>query len=287
MRIAYSTNAYTRYELATACDRIAALGFDGLEILCDRPHWFPGETTMAEADQLRARLLELGLSVSNLNANTANGFFDPPPPETVFEPSLSSADPERRRWRLNYSIEALRLAARVGARNISITSGRPESGGTPRQGIELFVDSLKRLCDAAEPMGVRVGVEYEPGLLVECASELAEVIDRVGSALLGANLDIGHSWLAREEPATVAALLNRRVWNVHIEDIAAYKHFHLVPGEGDLPIELWLDALSEAGFGGLHTVELYTYAEAPDEAGRSAIAYLRRIAAQRAKAAGR
>jgi len=279
MRIAYSTNAYTRHGLDEAVARIAALGFDGVELLCDRPHWFPGETTAAEAEAMAARLAELGLGVSNLNANTANGFFDPRPPENVFEPSLSSRDAAQRRWRLDYSIAALELAARVGAGNISVTSGRPDSGGTPARGLELFVDSLERLCEAAEPLGVRVGVEYEPGLLVERAGELAEVIERVGSPLLGANLDIGHSWLDGEEPERAAALLAGRIWNVHVEDIAARKHFHLVPGDGDLPIPRWLAALDAAGYGGFHTVELYTYPDAPDQAGRRSLDYLRRFAA--------
>jgi len=282
MRLAYSTNAYTRFPLSEALERIARLGFSGVEILCDRPHWFPGETTVGEAQRVAERLAALGLAVSNLNANTANGYFTPLPPENVFEPSLSSRDPDRRRWRLDYSIAALHLARTVGAPTISLTSGRPDSGGTPTEGLALFVDSLERLCEAAEPLGVRVGVEYEPGLLVERAEELARVIDLVGSPLLGANLDIGHSWLDGESPEEAVGLLAGRIWNVHIEDIAERKHFHLIPGEGDLPFDRYLAALDRSGYGGFYTVELYTYPERPDEVGRRALGHLRRLSAQRA-----
>lgn len=275
MRLAYSTNAYTRFSLAEAVERIAALGFAGVEILCDTPHWFPGRTTAAEAERLGERLAGLGLAVSNLNVNTANGYFDPAPPENTFEPSLSSRNPDWRRWRLDYSIAALDLARRVGARNISVTSGRPESGGTPAEGLDLFVDSLKRLCEAAEPLGVRVGVEYEPGLLVERAGELAEVMERVGSPLLGANLDIGHSWLDGEAPEAAVGLLAGRIWNLHLEDIAGRKHYHLIPGEGDLPFGRYFQALDAAGYDGFYTLELYTYPDSPDEAGRASLAWLR------------
>jgi sugar phosphate isomerase/epimerase len=281
VRLAYSTNAYTRFPLAAAAERIARLGYAGLEILCDRPHWFAASTPLSEAERLAERLREIGVAVSNLNANTANGYFDPPPPENVFEPSLSSRDREKRRWRLEYSIAALRLGRAVGAPAVSVTSGRPDSGGTPAEGIELFVDSLQRLCEAAERLGVRVGVEYEPGLLVERAVELAEVIDRVGSPLLGANLDIGHSWLDGEPPEEAVALLAGRVWNVHVEDIAKRKHFHLVPGQGDLPFHRYFDALDRAGYDGFYTVELYTYPDRPDEAGGLALDYLRRAVARR------
>jgi fructoselysine 3-epimerase len=278
MRNAYSTNAYTRYHIDTAVERIAALGYDGVEILCDRPHWFPSETRPADAQRLAERMVALGLGVSNLNANTACGYFDPMPPETVFEPSLSSADAQRRRWRLNYSIAALELAARVGCANISVTSGLPGAGGTPAQGLDLFVDSLKRLCDAAHRLGVRVGIEYEPGLLVERATELAEVIERVDSPLLGANLDIGHAWLAGETPDATIALLRERIWNLHLEDIAGRKHFHLIPGDGELPLQQWLDALRKNGYDGWNTVELYTYTATPDAAGARSLAWLDRYA---------
>jgi sugar phosphate isomerase/epimerase len=275
MRIAYSTNAYTNYTVAEAVDSIAGLGFKGVEILCDLPHWFPTVTPEAEAESLRARLVELRLSVSNLNVNTANGYFDPKPAENVFEPSLSSRRRDYRQWRLEYSIASLHLASLLGSANISVTSGRPDSGGTPAQGLALFADSLKRLCEAAEPLGIRVGIEYEPGLLVERAEELAEVVEIVGSPLLGANLDIGHSWLADESPEQAVAMLAGRIWNVHLEDIAGRKHYHLIPGEGDLPFTRYLQALTGSGYDGFYTLELYSYTDMPDEAGRRSLAYLR------------
>lgn len=275
MRLAYSSNAYTRHDLATGVERIAALGFAGVEILCDHPHWFPGRTQVAEAERMAKRLDDLGLEVSNLNANTANGFFDPAPPENSFEPSLASRNPAWRRWRLDYSIAALDLAHRVGARNISVTSGRPESGGTPEQGLGHLVDSLQRLCEAAEPLGVRVGVEYEPGLLVERATELAEIIERVGSPLLGANLDIGHSWLDGETPEAAVGLLAGRIWNLHLEDIAGRKHYHLPLGAGELPFERYFHALAAVDYDGFFTLELYACTDNPDEAGQASLAWLR------------
>ena len=282
MRFAYSTNAYTGFGLAEAVERIAALGYDAVEILCDRPHWFPSPESDAEprpaAGVLAERLDALGLTVSNLNCNTAAGLFDPRPPESCFEPSLSSANRDWREWRIGYSIRALELARVLAARNISVTSGMPGSGGTPGQGLDLFVDSLCRLCEAAERQDVNIGIEYEPGLLVERAAELAKVIERVGSPRLGANLDIGHSWLDGESPETAVSVLAGRIWNIHVEDIHARKHYHLVPGDGDLPFARYFAALRAAGYRGFQTVELYTCADRPDEAGRQALAFLRTLA---------
>jgi len=281
MRLAYSSNAYTRTDLPSALQSIADLGFAAAEILCDWPHWQPGKVAEAEIAGVAALLAARGLAVSNLNANTANGYFDPLPAENGFEPSLSSRNPSWREWRIAYTLETIRLAARLGAPCISVTSGQPGSGGTPAEGLALFVDSLKRICEAAAAQGVRVGVEYEPGLLVERASELAEVIRRVDSPVLGANLDIGHSYLDGESPEQAVEALRGRIWNVHVEDIAQRKHFHLIPGLGDLPFGRYFEALRRAGYDGFLTVELYTYPDMPEEAARRSLAYLRALLADR------
>lgn len=276
MRIAYSTNAYTRTDLDSAIRAVSQLGFDGIELLCDRPHWFPGAVDAAEQDRVAALVRDCGLAISNLNVNTASGYYQPGPCESTFGPSLSHPDARLRGWRQAYSIEALKIAQRIGAPCISVTSGSPTPGISLQASKDLLVDSLAHICAAAEALGVRVGVEYEPGLLVERATELAEIIDRVGSPALGANLDIGHSFLDGESPEEAVALLAGRIWNVHVEDIAGRKHYHLVPGDGELPFERYFAALRQAGYDGFLTVELYTFPEAPDEAGRRSLEFLRR-----------
>jgi sugar phosphate isomerase/epimerase len=277
MKLAYSTNAYTQTDLKSALRNIADIGYDAAEILCDHPHWLSHLVSDDEVEAIRELLNETGLKVSNLNANTANGYFDPLPPENVFEPSLSSRNETWRTWRIDYSIRTLQLAKQIGAPCISVTSGQPGSGGEPAAGIDIFVDSLKIICAEAEKLDIRVGIEYEPGLLVERASELVDIIDRVNSSCLGANLDIGHSYLSGESPQQAVALLQGRIWNTHVEDIHANKHYHLIPGEGELPFMDYFQALETAGYDGHLTVELYTYAHRPEEAGQRSLAYLSKL----------
>lgn len=277
MKLAYSTNAYTQTDLKSALRNIAAIGYDGAEILCDYPHWLSHRVSQEEVEDIRQVLHDTGLVVSNLNANTANGFFDPLPPENVFEPSLSSKNKTWRSWRIDYSIKTLQLAKQIGAPCISVTSGQPASGGEPAFGIEIFIESLKPICEQAEKLGIRVGIEYEPGLLVETAAELAEVIDRVGAPCLGANFDIGHSFLCGESAQQAVSLLNGRIWNVHVEDIHKRKHYHLIPGEGELPFDDYFQALKAANYAGHLTVELYTYSHQPEQAGMRSLAYLNKL----------
>lgn len=274
MKLAYSSNAFTRTDLMSALLSIAELGYAGAEILCDAPHWQPRRVSRDDVEAVMQLLQERALGVSNLNVNTANAYFQPLPPENVFEPALSSRHADWREWRIRYTLEALQLAQAVGANCISVTSGHPASGGDPDTGLELFVNSLRQICHTAEQLDIRVGIEYEPGLLVERASEVAAVIERVGSPQLGVNLDIGHSYLAGESPEAVVELLGGRIWNVHVEDIRERKHFHRIPGEGELPIERYVEALHNQGYDGYLTVELYTYPNDPVGAGKKSLNYL-------------
>lgn len=277
MKLAYSTNAFTKTDLHSALKYVAELGYQGVEILCDKPHWFPGEVSQSEVKTVANILSEHGLAISNLNANTANGYYHPIPPENVFEPALCNPEPELRQWRQRYTIEAIRLASLLGAECISITSGHASAGCPPQCSLEYLVGSMMHICEAAEQYNVKVGIEYEPGLLVERATEAREVIDLVKSPYLGVNFDIGHSYIDGENPEESIALLKDRIWNVHVEDIQSRKHFHLVPGDGELPFNRYLNALQSSGYDGFLTVELYTFPDHAVEVGRRSINYLRKL----------
>lgn len=274
MKLAYSSNGFTRVDLPTAIRRIAAHGYAGVELLADTPHWAPPSVGGFALAPVLAALRQSGLAVSNVNANTAVALWEEPPPEPVFEPSLSHHDPDVRTRRLAYSVAALELAAAVGAPAISVTSGRTEADVPPERGLAFFADSLRRLCLRAETYGVRVGIEYEPGLLVEHAAEVRALIEQVDHPLLGVNLDIGHAICAGEDPGEAIRLLAGRIWNVHLEDIRGRKHYHLVPGEGDVDFARVLAQLHEIGYDGFVTVELYTCSARADEAASRAFAHL-------------
>lgn len=277
MHLAYSSNGYTRVSLPEAIERIAAHGYHGVELLADRPHWHPGAGA-SEIAAIRQALERTGLVVSNVNANTAMGLWPEWMPETTFEPSLSNHAPAVRQRRLDYTFAALDLAAATGASCVSVTSGRCEADVPPEEGQAYFAEALAVVCEAAAERGLKVGIEYEPGLLVETAAEVRRVIERVGHPALGANLDIGHAICVGEAPAEAIALLAGRIWNVHLEDIRGNKHFHLVPGEGDVDFAAVFAALRRHGYVGCVTVELYTCANRADTAASRALSHLRQFA---------
>lgn len=273
-RLAFSTNAYTRHRLKFAVEDIAAAGYEGVEILADVPHAWPPDFDGDDADKLAKRLDKLGLAVSNVNANCSFGYWTDAPPEPYFEPSLCSPNKRHRRDRIKLIKKTLDLATRIGARNISITTGRALPGAPPEVADANLREGLAEVLDHAAKREVAVGIESEPGLWIERYDELRHLIDTIGSPLLGANLDIGHSWVGHEDLEAAITTLGKAIFNLHVEDIPDRKHYHLVPGDGNLDWDAVKRGLEKIGYDRFLTVELYTMTAEPERAARRSREFL-------------
>ncbi|MEW6112306.1 MAG: sugar phosphate isomerase/epimerase family protein [Thermodesulfobacteriota bacterium] len=277
MQLSFSTNAFVKHSVFEAVERIASVGYKGVELLADVPHLYADSVTEADLERLKALLDRTGLHVANINANTAVGYYGTTFWEPLFEPSLAHPDSDLRRWRIDYSKKCVDIAASLGAPTVSITSGRPVSGMLPTKSMTLLHGSLQELLEYAAERSVRIGIEYEPGLLVERYEELAALIEAMDSPHLGANLDLGHSHVLGEDPEIAIGGLGSRIFHVHIEDIKGTKHYHLIPGTGDMDFPKLLATLTRHGYEGFVTVELYTYPDRPEQAATEALNFMRSI----------
>ncbi len=277
MQLAFSTNAFTRFPLVDAIQAIADSAFRGVEILADPPHAYPDSIDESLIRSVRAALQKTGLAVSNINANCSFGYWKDAPPEPYFEPSLISPNPKHRADRTRLILKTLDFARAIGARNISITSGRCLGGMPPDQAAKQFAESIQPILDRADHLNIDIGIECEPGLFLEYATELREWIDRLNHPRFGANLDVGHSQVLGEPIPESVKLLGDRIWNLHVEDIPGRKHYHLIPGQGALDWQSLRSALDSIDYKRFLTVELYTHTADPHAAARQSFDFLRTL----------
>lgn len=278
MKLSFSTNAFTGYTAAEAVRKIAGIGYAGVELLADVPHLFMDDLDLKMIEDVGRAVEETGIEVSNINANTVRGYYGYGPFwDPLLEPSLSSSDEPARAWRIEYTKRCVDLARELDCRNVSVTSGHIYPGSTPEEATARLKESLSEIAGYAEENGVRIGVEYEPGLLIEYSSELRALIDTIPSACIGANLDLGHSHCVGEDPEAVFERLCDRVFHVHLEDIKGRVHYHLIPGLGDMDFAKLFGLHRKYNYDGFITVELYTYSEEPEDAARKAYEYLERL----------
>lgn len=276
MNLAYSANAYMRFSVEESIDRIAALGYTGIELMADTPHLWPAAVSAAQLASVRRRLDDRGLAIANINAFMMNAVHD------FWHPSWIEPDPSFRRLRIEHTQRALRMAGELGAPNITTEPGGPLPPGMTRQSaMEMFVEGLSEALAVAETCAVRLLVEPEPGLLIENAEQFELLADRIDSPMFGLNFDIGHFYCVADPLPGTIRRLQRFTRHYHVEDIAATRvHEHLIPGEGAIDFAAAFAAVRETDFDGWLTVELYPYLDDPDGAGRKAREFLARIPEQ-------
>lgn len=269
MVFGYSTNAFTKFALIDAFEKIAAIGFQGVEIMCDSPHLYPPEYDDDALAEVRQTLTRLNLHVTNLNSFTLFAVGD------TYLPSWIEPAPHRREIRIRHTLDSLRIARFLGCRNISIPPGGPLNGMDRKTAMALFHEGIERVAPEAEALGVRLLVEPEPDLLLERTAEFQEFIRDVQSPWVGINFDIGHFFCAGEDPARAFDTLFQWVGHVHIEDIApSREHNHLITGQGAIDFEAVFRAMTRLGYDGDMSLELYPYVDAPEQAGRESLEHL-------------
>lgn len=269
MVFAYSSNAFVKHSLAASIEKIARIGFKGIEIMCDKPHLYPPDFTADDLAVIRNALVQNGLKATNLNCFTLFAVGN------TYLPSWIEADESRREIRIRHTLECLNVAHRLGCSCISIPPGGPLDGMAQQEAFGLFRKGLERVIPEAEALGVDILIEPEPELLIENTSQFKSFMKDIRSKNLGLNFDLGHFYCVGEDPAAAFEELYEWIGHVHIEDIADTRvHQHLVPGRGAIPFMPVFEAMKRLGYEGDVCLELYPYVDMPELAGREGLAYL-------------
>jgi sugar phosphate isomerase/epimerase len=274
MKLAFSTNAFKRYSLEDSIREIGAIGYEGVEILCDVPHLFPPLFPKQRLSRLNNFLEKQHLKVSNLNAFTLYAIND------VYHPSWIEMDKHSTDIRIMHTIDCLKAARLLGAKNISTEGGGPQTANASerRDLVKLFTKNIEQVVKIAEAEKVKILVEPEPGLIIENSSQITEFLKSFDSKSIGVNCDLGHFFCVGEDPAEVVYQLADYIGHFHLADISSDRvHNHLLPGTGSINFKDIFDATRSVGYQGFITVELYTYEDNPIEAAHRAYEYLQRF----------
>ena len=272
MILGYSTNAFVRFSVLEAVEKIGRLGFRGVEIMCDRPHLYPPDYGEENLTRLKTVIDDQGLKVTNLNSFTLFAVGD------TYLPSWIEPQEERREIRIQHTLECLKVADFFGCKNISVPPGGPVGEISREKAMTLFHRGLERVAPLAQELGIKILVEPEPDLLMENTREFKEFIVDVKSPAIGVNFDIGHFFCAGEDPRVAFEELFEWIGHVHLEDIAPDRvHNHLILGQGAIQFTEIFQTMLRLGYQGDVSLELYPYVDAPEEAGRESLEYLQTL----------
>lgn len=275
MRLGYNTNGWAHHDPFQALELIAELGYRSVAITLDYGPLNPFAADWP-ANLQRLKTLLRRLQLHSVIETGARYLLDP---RRKHQPTLLSPDAAERDQRIDFLTRALRAAAELESDCVSFWSGTPLSAASESSDEQQLLDrlaaGLSGLLREAERLGTAIGFEPEPGMFIDSMSRFARLLQWVDSPQLRLTLDLGHLYCQGEVPiADYIARWAPRMVNVHVEDMRAGVHEHLMFGEGEMEFPPIIAALGAADYhGGVH-VELSRHSHLAPAAAAQAYQFL-------------
>jgi sugar phosphate isomerase/epimerase len=278
MFLGYNTNGFAHHRLEDAVEIVAESGYGGVAVTLDVHHLNPHDQNLPrELAYIRSLIDRHKLRCV---VETGSRFLIDT--RRKHQPTLLTANANQRLPRLAFLLEAIAVAEGLGADCVSLWSGTPEGDEPASALFERLVPECRWLADNAAKKNVRLAFEPEPGMFIDTMDKFAELHARVNHPAFGLTVDVGHLVCNGELPVSkVLADWKHVLWNVHIEDMRAGVHDHLMFGEGEVDFADVFAGLRAAGYSGGVYVELSRHSHDAVNTARKAKAFLDRYLGER------
>lgn len=236
-RYTYNTLVYGEEPIAAGIDRIAKLGYNGVELV--------GEPEQQDETAIRSALEEHGVVASSIIS-----IYTP-------ERDIVSSSPDIRAHAIKYVKGNIDYASRLGADVVTFTPTAcmkivPEADLT--QEWSWAVDAARELSGYAGENGVRLALEpwnrYET-YLINRTEQALEFLDEVDSPHMGYMVDTFHMSIEERDIADSIRQAGSRIAHVHLADSN-----RAAPGYGHLDFEPIIQAIIDSNYTGWISYEL-------------------------------
>ncbi|MFW5861078.1 MAG: sugar phosphate isomerase/epimerase family protein [Spirochaetota bacterium] len=269
MKLSLSTFVYFRYPLVEAIKRMAAFGYDGVEIWGGRPHAYCDDMDDAHVKETRKVLDDTGIAISNFI-----------PAQFRYPSNPAAPDEKIRGGSVDYLKKSIDAAAALGSPYVSLCPGFSMYGQTVEEGWDAMIRSFNQLLAHTRGMDLILILEpanrMESDLVVTVDDGLKAVRDVDGE--MGLLVDIGHMFVNKEPLADAITKVQPYPHHFHIDDNNGNADEHMVPGDGKIQYDVFLDELKRSGYEGFLAVEIgFQYTVDPDPAVKRSIDYLKNV----------
>lgn len=229
-RIGFRTSSFNEWNLHDSLLGLAQSGFKAVELCLEHPDLNPGSIKFWNSGKLQDTLGELSL-----------------------KPASISYHGKQADWKVKerMCLYGMKLASEMGIKIfVSGSHIDPDS-------FNDMVSFTRKMCRVAKDMEVFFAVEPEPGTVISGTPEMQSLMEKVQSASLKINLDIGHSYITSDNYLKDIHDWGNDIVQVHIEDIKNKIHKHLSPGKGDINFKSVFSVLDETGYNGFYIIDLF------------------------------
>ena len=242
-------------------DLVKRAGFDGIELWLGDMPWFRLETGDADVRELRRKVENAGLVVSNVS--TGLHWASP----------LSARDPAVRAKAARIVQRQIETAILLGSDAVLVVAGLVTEEVPYNEVYQRCVEALRPLGDVAARAGVRIGCENcnsEQRFLLS-PREFFQFLNDVNHPAVGLHLDVGNIH-DTGFPEQWIELLGARITRIHVKDVLRHRgrsgdqsvYTNLFLGDNNWPAIR--GALTKVGYDGWLVAEMEArYRYAPDQ----------------------
>lgn len=244
--IGLSTGCFYNRPIFDVLHEVRGSGFDVIEVCSFPAHLdYRRQEDVARAGGM---LRSLGIRPVSFHAPFADHI------------DITALDPGARESAVGELIKACEAAAVMGVENIVLHPG-PEREGRPPE--HEFLERMRNAAEALNTVAAKccelhVHLLLEnmlPHLLFGHINDMLYLLGSIRNCEVGACLDTGHAFLAREL-GNVVHKLSGHLHLIHINDNCGDRDEHLAPGEGHIDWGWFLDELRRRNFQGTLILEM-------------------------------
>jgi L-ribulose-5-phosphate 3-epimerase len=276
MILGYNTNGVAHHDLVGAIELLASIGYRGIAISLDHAALNPFDPQLPhQIERVRDVLQRRSMTV--VIETGARFLLDP---RRKHEPTLVSQRVEERERRVDFLKRSIDIGCLLSARCVSLWSGEVQDRADRDEVQQRLLQGLLPIVRYAAERGMPLGFEPEPEMFVNTLAAYGELLENLAPHASAAELpkltvDVGHMHCQGEIPiADKLRDWSDRIVNIHIEDMRAGVHEHLMFGEGEMDFPPILEALADIGYAGPVNVELSRHSHCAPEAAAEAYWYL-------------
>jgi len=271
MKLSFNTWVYgsfptmlPTYPLEEVINRLAAMGYDGIEIGAASPHAWPDYLSADRRKELLKHLKQNNLNVAAMLPAPGGGPGINP----------SSFLQEEREYTIKHYKDVVRLAHDLEAPTVMWLAGWYGFGISRKDAWNYSLEGLQEVARYAKELGITLVVEPQAAdtNLIESADDALQLAEESGESNVKVMFDTFHALYRNEVPSDYVYRMKDKLHHVHISD-----DDRLPPGQGTVNFGPMLKALKEINYQGYLSMEVgfHTRKADPNWYAQTSIDYLR------------
>jgi sugar phosphate isomerase/epimerase len=180
---------------------------------------------------------------------------------------VETQNPEKLENVLQKAELLIDTASTIGCETIQLNAFMELADRSETENIKLTAANIRRICELGKNHGIRFQYEGAAWTPIHSLEQCKRLVDEVAQDNFGLVVDFWHFWASRGgTPEDISRLDKKMIYGVHVADgfrpdegapwVDETLLRGALPGDGEIPIKEWIDAVRSTGYDGFYSGEI-------------------------------